>query len=70
MPTGAEKTLTPREREIAHLIGIGLSNKEIGRRLDISDGTVKVHLHNIYVKMSIQNRTMLAMMGTRHGDGT
>jgi two-component system nitrate/nitrite response regulator NarL len=42
------------------LVSEGLSNKEIGRRLNISDGTIKVHLHHIYEKLEISNRTALA----------
>jgi two-component system nitrate/nitrite response regulator NarL len=48
--------LTRREDEILHLIGSGLSNKEIGRRLEISDKTVKTHLHHIYVKLNRSGR--------------
>jgi DNA-binding NarL/FixJ family response regulator len=51
-----DSTLTPREEEILHLIGAGLTNKEIGRRLDISDKTVKTHLHRIYVKLNRSGR--------------
>jgi two-component system nitrate/nitrite response regulator NarL len=57
--------LTEREREITHLVCAGLSNKEIGRELRLSYGTIKVHLHNIYGKLAIQNRTALAALGTR-----
>ena len=43
----AERTSqTPREREIIDLVSLGLSNKEVGRQLDLQEGTVKVHLHN------------------------
>ncbi len=52
--------LTPRERQIARLVSEGMSNKEIARRLDVSQGTVKVHLHNIFQKLEITNRTVLA----------
>jgi two-component system, NarL family, nitrate/nitrite response regulator NarL len=54
--------LTERERQIVQLVSEGLSNKEIGRRLDISDGTIKAHLHNIYDKLAINNRTTLAAL--------
>ena len=54
--------LTDRERQIVQLVSEGLSNKEIGRRLDISDGTIKAHLHNIYDKLAINNRTALAAL--------
>jgi DNA-binding NarL/FixJ family response regulator len=55
-PIQTDDRLTPREEEILHLIGAGLSNKEIGRRLDISDKTVKTHLHRIYVKLNRSGR--------------
>gem|GEM_PF-3837576 len=44
------------------LVSEGLSNKEIGHWLEISVGTIKVHLHNIYQKLSINNRTTLAAL--------
>ena len=52
--------LTDRERQILRLVSEGLSNKEIGRRLKIADGTIKVHLHNIFQKLQVSNRTALA----------
>jgi DNA-binding NarL/FixJ family response regulator len=52
--------LTPRERQIVRLVSEGMSNKEIARRLDVSHGTIKVHLHNIFQKLEITNRTVLA----------
>lgn len=48
--------LTRREEEILHLIGCGMSNKEIGRQLEISDKTVKTHLHRVYVKLNRSGR--------------
>ena len=57
--------LTDRERQIMRLVSEGLSNKEIGRRLNIVDGTIKVHLHNIFQKLEIRNRTVLAALATR-----
>jgi two-component system, NarL family, nitrate/nitrite response regulator NarL len=60
----AEKTvtaLTERERQIIVLVSQGLSNKDIGRRLKITDGTIKVHLHNIFEKLRVSNRTALAV---------
>lgn len=48
--------LTAREREILGLAGNALSNKEIARRLKISDHTVKTHLHRIYVKLNQSGR--------------
>jgi two-component system, NarL family, nitrate/nitrite response regulator NarL len=55
-------TLTERERQIMRLVSEGLSNKEIGRRLNISDGTIKVHLHHVFQKLEISNRTVLAAL--------
>lgn len=54
--------LTDREREIMRLVSEGLSNKAIARRLSISQGTIKVHLHHIYQKLEINNRTALATL--------
>ena len=56
-----DHALTLREWEIVGLVCHGLSNKEIARRLDLQEGTVKVHLHNIYTKMGVPNRTALAL---------
>ena len=53
--------LTERERQIMRLVSGGLSNKEIGRQLNITDGTIKQHLHHIYQKLEISNRTVLAV---------
>ena len=57
--------LTPREREIIDLVSLGLSNKEVGRHLDLQEGTVKVHLHNIYTKIGVSNRTALVLWRLR-----
>jgi RNA polymerase sigma factor (sigma-70 family) len=54
--------LTEREREIMRLVSEGLSNKAVARRLNISQGTIKVHLHHIYQKLEINNRTVLAAL--------
>jgi two-component system, NarL family, nitrate/nitrite response regulator NarL len=62
--------LTDRERQIMALVSEGLSNKEIGRRLNIADGTIKVHLHHIYQKLEISNRTVLAALAISRNDGT
>jgi RNA polymerase sigma factor (sigma-70 family) len=54
--------LTEREREIVRLVSEGLSNKAIARQLKISQGTIEVHLHHIYQKLKINNRTVLAVL--------
>jgi DNA-binding NarL/FixJ family response regulator len=48
--------LTPRELEILRLVGDGLSNKEIARRLSVSLGTTKSHVHNILGKLNLHRR--------------
>ncbi len=48
--------LTPREREIVHLIDEGLSNKEIAQRLCIDVHTIKNHVHNVLEKLGVQRR--------------
>ena len=56
-------SLTSREREIVRTLASGgLSNKDVGRRLNLSEGTVKVHLHNIYDKLGVKNRTALVAL--------
>jgi two-component system, NarL family, nitrate/nitrite response regulator NarL len=55
-PAEPEAHLTAREREIVGLIGEGLSNKEIARRLFISLPTVKNHVHNILEKLHVHRR--------------
>lgn len=54
------RSLTTREREIAMLVARGLSNKHVAREAGISEGTVKIHLYNIFQKLDIVNRTELA----------
>ena len=53
--------LTPRERNLVRLVMHGLRNKEIAAEMSITEGTVKMHLHNIYEKLGIGSRTELAM---------
>ena len=48
--------LTPREREVLALLGEPLSPKEIARKLDISHGTMKRHVANIYGKLGVTTR--------------
>jgi DNA-binding NarL/FixJ family response regulator len=51
--------LTPRELGIVRMVVSGLRNKEIAKKLFISEGTVKIHLHNIYDKLQISSRLEL-----------
>ena len=52
-------SLTHREREIIYFVCEGLSNKEIADKLNISEQTVKAHLHRIFKKFGISNRAQL-----------
>jgi len=51
--------LSSREREILFLVGEGLANKEIANRLGLAEGTVRIHVHNIYQKTGIPSRMAL-----------
>ena len=53
--------LTQREREVTRLAARGMSNKAIARELRLSDGTVRIHLQNIFRKLGVGNRTELAV---------
>jgi DNA-binding NarL/FixJ family response regulator len=57
----ASALLTPRELEIARMVGCGLRNAAIAQRLNICEGTVKMHLHKIYEKLKITSRVELAL---------
>jgi two-component system nitrate/nitrite response regulator NarL len=59
--------LTPREREILGLIGEGLSNKEMARRLGISVHTVKFHLEALFAKLDATSRAEAVTKGLRGG---
>ena len=63
-----DDALTRREREVMLLVADGLSNKEVGRRLNLSEGTIKIHLHTIYQKVSVTNRTALANLARMYRD--
>lgn len=60
------EVLTPREIEIVRLVASGLRNKEIGRTLSITEGTVKIHVHNIYDKLGVDSRVELAAYARAH----
>ena len=53
--------LTPRERDILKLIALGLPNKTIARRLDITESTVKVHVKHLLKKMRLKSRVEAAV---------
>lgn len=53
-------SLTNRETEIAENVAQGLQNKEIAEKLGIANGTVRIHVHNIFRKFGVQNRVELS----------
>jgi len=63
----AGAVLTPREIELVRLAAGGLRNKEISKRLQIKEGTVKIHLHNVYEKLGIRNRVQLLLFAQEKG---
>ena len=58
MPVHENSPLTKREHQIIQVLTEGITNRD--RRLRLTEGTVKVHLHRIYLKQGIGNRTALA----------
>ena len=62
-----EEPLTPRELEVLELLALGLPNKAIAARLDISDQTVKSHVASICGKFGAANRTDAVRLAVRHG---
>jgi DNA-binding NarL/FixJ family response regulator len=59
------RSLTQREIQIVGFVCEGFSNKEIARRMEVSEGTIKFRLHLIYQKLAINNRTSLATLALR-----
>lgn len=63
----AQEPLTPRELEVLQLVSLGMTNKEIGRRLGISEHTAKFHLSSICGKLGAASRTEAVRLGVRLG---
>lgn len=55
------EALSEREREVLQCLASGASNREIGRRLYITESTVKRHVYNIFGKLNVSNRTQAAL---------
>jgi DNA-binding NarL/FixJ family response regulator len=62
----ASRQLTRRELDIARMVALGARNKEIADKLGISEGTVKMHLHTVYEKLSISGRVALSIYARDH----
>ncbi|MER7975353.1 response regulator transcription factor [Streptomyces sp. NPDC096080] len=58
--------LTPREREILALIGEGLTNSRIGKRLFLSEKTVKNHISRLLAKLGVERRVQAAVLASQH----
>jgi DNA-binding NarL/FixJ family response regulator len=63
----ADIELTPREREVLALVVDGLANKQIARRMGISEKTVKGHLTNLFQRIGVADRTQAALWAERTG---
>ncbi len=59
--------LTDRENQVLRLLAVGMSNREIGMRLMISEATVKFHVRNLRDKLEVRRRTEIVYTATRQG---
>jgi DNA-binding NarL/FixJ family response regulator len=69
LPTGESRpqdNLSPREIEVLRLVAQGLANKQIGRRLGITERTVKAHLGRVFRVLDVADRTSAALWAHRH----
>jgi DNA-binding NarL/FixJ family response regulator len=64
---GTDMPLTPRQLEVLMLLGEGLSNKSIARRLSLSEGTVKLHVNAVLRGLNARNRTGAVIEANRRG---
>lgn len=65
--TSADAVLTGREREVLTLVAEGMTNREIGKRLFISEKTASVHLSNLMTKLNVSSRTEAVTVARRRG---
>ena len=63
----AAPTLTSREIEVLQLISEGMRNKEVGATLGITEGTVQIHVKNIFGKLNVNDRTAAVQIAVRRG---
>lgn len=61
------ESLSPREREVLTQLAAGASNKEIARRLDLAESTVKIHIQHILRKLNLTSRVQAAVYASEHG---
>jgi DNA-binding NarL/FixJ family response regulator len=60
-----DAVLTPRQRDVFKLIVQGMSNKEIARKLQLAEGTVKIHIKALFAKLGVRRRAAVAVAATR-----
>ena len=68
-PLAERERFSPRERDILGCLAQGSSNKEIARRLDLAESTVKIHVQNIFKKLNMTSRVQVALYAVEHGFG-
>jgi len=59
--------LTDRERSVLELLARGMSNRDIGRSLHLTEGTVKGYVSNVLAKLKLEDRTQAALFAVRLG---
>jgi DNA-binding NarL/FixJ family response regulator len=64
---GAERALSPRQREVLQLVAQGLSNREIAARIHLSELTIKGYIEEILIQLGARNRVHAAILATKHG---
>jgi DNA-binding NarL/FixJ family response regulator len=68
-PRPAAGALTPRERQVLAQIAAGMTNQQIGRRLGVTERTVRAHVSNILAKLGLASRTQAALWAAQHDLG-
>ena len=66
-PSDPLAELSSRERQVLELVATGMSNREIGATLFVSETTIKFHLKNIYSKLGVDDRTEAAFVALQRG---
>jgi len=65
--TVERENLSAREREVLALLAEGASNKELARRLDVAESTIKIHIQHILRKLNLTSRVQAAVYAIQHG---
>jgi DNA-binding NarL/FixJ family response regulator len=66
-PGDAHESLTAREHDVVRLVAEGMSNKQIARKLNLTEGTVKGYVSQVLAKLRLQDRTQIALYAVRQG---